>query len=120
MRKSDHNMTMPQAKFFFVYVLWREQDPNPLQVHLAFGFTRESTEETRRLVRSGTQVMELLSMSEVHDLLPYHHRKLNEFTARDEEQGGDGLPPTHLEDDDAPGTDGVLTSFFAAHPKVAT
>lgn len=116
---TDHNMTMPQAKFFFVYVLWRDEKPEPLQCHVAFGFDKASTEETRRLVLSGVQVSELLSMSEVHELLPYHTRRRQAVLEPVTELSPgykrlvEGMGAT-----DHPGTDDVASTLFTERAKV--
>lgn len=78
------NPTIPQPKFFFTYVMWKDQDPNPLQVHVAFGFDQTSLEETRRLVQSGAQVTQLLYLSEVCALEPHHRRLVTKLTRNED------------------------------------
>lgn len=123
MQNANHNMTMPQPKFFFVYVLWREDDPNPLQTHVAFGFTRESAEETRKLVRSGTDVKQLLSMSEVHDLLPYHYRRIHAIADQLTPVKPEELSPAYRAGPagaDTPGTDNVVSTLFSGGAKIGS
>lgn len=76
----NHNPSMPQARYFFSYIMWKEEQLEPLQKHVVFGFERESLEETRRLVQSGAQISELLYLGEVCELRPHHHRRLQDLT----------------------------------------
>lgn len=75
------NNMMPQAKWFFVYIYWDEkQQTNQLGCHVVFGFERESTEQTRKLVQSGSQVSMLLYLGPVCELLPHHTRLIRGLT----------------------------------------
>lgn len=74
------NPTMPQAQFFFTYVMWKDEATDPLQCHVAFGFDEASLNETRRLVQSGAQVTQLLYLGPVCSLEPHHRRLVRKLT----------------------------------------
>lgn len=71
-----HNFSLPQAQCFFVYILWSEEEDDPLQTHVVFGWDKKSTEKTRGLICSGCQTSELLYLGPVVDLRPHHYRSM--------------------------------------------
>lgn len=86
------NPTMPQAKFFFVYIMWKDEDSNPLQTHVAFGFEESSIKETRRLIISGAQISQLLYCGPVCLLESHHRRDLREVFNLSDTNGGTRPP----------------------------
>jgi hypothetical protein len=76
------NNMMPQAKWFFVYIYWDEKNQiSQLGCHVVFGFDKDSTEHTRKLVQSGSQVTMLLYLGPVCELLPHHTRLIRGLTS---------------------------------------
>lgn len=78
MPKAILNPTMPQAQWFFVYILWKDDgdQETSLQPNVVMGFDQQSLGETRRLVQAGVEIQQLLYLGPVCALESHHRRAI--------------------------------------------